>query len=63
MVDVIAKSVDTIPKTGLLGLIDQIELHSGGCAMSAAVDMSKTGLKTATLVKIGKDSFGDFLIN
>lgn len=31
--------------------------------MSAAVDMSKIGLKTALLGKVGNDSFGDFLKN
>lgn len=59
--DVIAKPVDNIPKKGLLGLIDGITLHSGGCAMSASIDMSKIGLKTALLGKIGNDSFGSFL--
>lgn len=61
--DVIAKPVDNIPKKGLLGLIDNITLHSGGCAMSASIDMSKIGLKTALLGKIGNDSFGAFLKN
>jgi len=45
--DVIAKPVDAIPNKGLLGLIDGISLHNGGCAMSASIDMSKIGLKTA----------------
>ena len=61
--DVIAKPVDDIPKSGLLGLIDGITLHSGGCAMSAAIDMSKIGLNTALLGKVGNDSFGEFLKN
>ena len=61
--DIIAKPVDRIPNKGLLGLIDSITMHSGGCAMSAAVDMAKIGLKTAVLGKVGKDSFGEFLRN
>jgi sugar/nucleoside kinase (ribokinase family) len=61
--DVIAKPVDKIPQKGLLGLIGGITLHSGGCAMSAAVDMSKIGLKTALLGKVGNDSFGEFMKN
>jgi len=61
--DVIAKPVDSIPNKGLLGLIDGISLHNGGCAMSASIDMSKIGLETALLGKIGNDSFGDFLKN
>jgi len=59
--DVIAKPVNSIPKKGLLGLIDGISLHSGGCAMSAAIDMSKIGLNIAFLGKVGNDSFGEFL--
>jgi len=59
--DLIAKPVDKIPEAGLLERIDSIELYSGGCAMSAGIDMSKLGLKTAVLGKIGNDSFGEFL--
>ncbi|MCL1855983.1 MAG: carbohydrate kinase family protein [Clostridia bacterium] len=59
--DLIAKPVDTIPGAGLLERIDSIGLYSGGCAMSAGIDMSKLGLKTAVLGKIGNDSFGEFL--
>ena len=59
--DVIAKPVDKIPEAGLLERIGCIETYTGGCAMSAGIDMSKIGLKTAVLGKIGRDSFGDFL--
>ncbi|NLB80646.1 MAG: carbohydrate kinase family protein [Clostridiaceae bacterium] len=59
--DVIAKPVDKIPDKGLLNLISGISLHSGGCAMSAAVDMSILGIKAAILGKVGNDSFGEFL--
>ncbi len=59
--DVITKPVDTIPRSGLLTRVDSIELFSGGCAMSAGIDMAKIGMKTAVLGKVGRDSFGDFL--
>lgn len=59
--DVITKPVDSVPKSGLLTRVDSIELFSGGCAMSAGIDMSKIGVKTAVLGKVGKDSFGKFL--
>ncbi len=61
--DVLAKPVDRIPPKGLLGLIDGISLYSGGCAMSAAIDMAKIGIDTAVLGKVGNDSFGGFLKN
>lgn len=59
--DVIAKPVDRIPEPGLLERIGSIETFTGGCAMSAGIDMSKIGLKTAVLGKVGNDSFGEFL--
>ena len=61
--DVIAKPVDKIPEAGLLERIGSIETFTGGCAMSAGIDMSKIGIKTAVLGKIGDDSFGTFLKN
>lgn len=61
--DVIAKPVDKIPAPGLLERINGIETFTGGCAMSAGIDMAKIGIKTAVLGKIGNDSFGSFLKN
>lgn len=59
--DVIAKPVDKIPAAGLLERINGIEVYSGGCAMSAGIDMAKIGISTAVLGKVGNDSFGSFL--
>ena len=61
--DVIAKPVDKIPEPGLLERISGIETFTGGCAMSAGIDMAKIGIKTAVLGKIGADSFGEFQKN
>lgn len=61
--DVIAKPVDKIPSSGLLERISSIETYTGGCAMSAGIDMAKIGIKTAVLGKVGNDSFGEFLKN
>jgi len=59
--DVISKPVDEIPERGKLGLIDRIELYTGGCAVNAAIDMAKIGLSTALIGKIGNDGFGKFI--
>jgi sugar/nucleoside kinase (ribokinase family) len=59
--DVIAKPVDMIPERGKLGLIDRIELYTGGCAVSSSIDMAKIGLNTAIIGKIGNDGFGRFI--
>jgi len=61
--DVIAKPVDSIPGKGLLSTVNSISMHSGGCAMSAAIDMSILGLNTALIGKVGNDIFGDYLKN
>jgi len=61
--DVIAKTVNTLPGEGKLELIDQLELHLGGCASNAAVDLEKIGIKTAVIGRVGADGFGSFVIN
>ncbi|MDR3625201.1 MAG: carbohydrate kinase family protein [Ignavibacteriaceae bacterium] len=61
--DVIAKTVNSLPQEGKLDLIDQIELHLGGCASNAAVDLEKIGIKTAVIGRVGDDGFGSFVIN
>lgn len=61
--DVITKPVDEVPKKGLLGLVDSIELFSGGNAMTAAINIKKIGMESAVIGKIGTDPFGDFLEN
>lgn len=59
--DAIAKVVDEMPEKGKLQPIDQISLHSGGCAVNAAIDLSRMGINSALIGKIGKDGFGEFL--
>lgn len=61
--DIIAKPVDNIPDKGLLKTIDSISMHSGGCAMSASIDMSILGLNATLIGKVGNDIFGDYLKN
>lgn len=59
--DAIARTVDGLPESGKLQLIDKIELFTGGCATSAAIDMAKLGLNVAIIGKIGNDGFGKFM--
>lgn len=61
--DAIAKTVDEIPDRGKLQPVDQISLHTGGCAMSASIDLAKLGMKAAILGKVGRDGFGEFIVN
>lgn len=59
--DVIARPVDRLPAPGMLGLVDQIELRAGGCAVSTASALSKLGLRAAVVGNVGDDAFGQFL--
>ncbi len=60
--DAIARSVDGLPESGKLQLVDTIELFTGGCAANAAIDMAKMGLNVAILGKVGNDGFGKFML-
>lgn len=60
--DIVAKPVDRYPERGKLVLVDTIELHTGGCASNTGVSLAKIGVDTAVLGKVGKDAFGDFII-
>ena len=60
--DVIAKPVEALPEKGRLGLVDEMSLHSGGCAMNTGNALGKLGIATAAFGKVGDDGFGDFLL-
>lgn len=60
--DVVAKPVGKIPERGKLELVDRMELHSGGCAANTGICLARLGVKTAIAGKVGRDGFGDFLI-
>lgn len=59
--DVVAKTVSQIPEPGKLELIDGISMHTGGCAVNAAVDLAKLGIDTSICSLVGEDAFGDFI--
>jgi sugar/nucleoside kinase (ribokinase family) len=59
--DVIARTVDGLPESGKLQLVNNIELFSGGCAANSAIDMAILGLNVAVIGKVGKDGFGKFM--
>ncbi|MBK7978721.1 MAG: carbohydrate kinase family protein [Ignavibacteriae bacterium] len=60
--DVIAKAVDKLPKEGELDIVEQIEMHLGGCAANCSVDLELIGVKTAVIGKVGEDGLGSFVI-
>lgn len=60
--DVMVKPVNQLPPRGTLDRVDAITLHSGGNAMTAALNIRKLGLTSALVGKVGSDPFGDFLL-
>ncbi len=59
---VVAKPVKQWPEEGKLVLVDQMELHTGGCAVNTGIDLARLGVKVSVMGKVGNDAFGDFMI-
>ncbi|MHC4328889.1 MAG: carbohydrate kinase family protein, partial [Planctomycetota bacterium] len=60
--DVVVAPVSSLPSKGKATLVDSISLHNGGCACNTAVSLGKLGIDTAVIGKVGRDTFGNFLI-
>ena len=60
--DALGRPIDTIPEKARLQLFDQMELHTGGCAINTGIAMAKLGNDVTVIGKVGADGFGDFLI-
>jgi sugar/nucleoside kinase (ribokinase family) len=61
--DIIGRPLRAVPDPGRLVLVDEMSLHTGGCAINAATALSRLGLPVEVIGKIGSDSFGDFILN
>ncbi len=61
--DVVGRPLHAIPAPGRLVLVDEMGLHSGGCAVNAATALAQFGLPVEVIGKVGADPFGDFLVN
>ena len=59
--DAIARPVDELPERGSLGLVDEISLHGGGCALNTASVLVRLGLSAGAAGKVGDDALGAFL--
>lgn len=60
--DVITKPVDTLPERGKLLPVAEISLHTGGCGQNCSMALAKLGMDVGIMGKIGKDGFGDFIL-
>jgi sugar/nucleoside kinase (ribokinase family) len=63
VVDVICRPVDDLPERGTVGLVEEVVLQGGGCALSTASALVRLGLEAAVAGKVGADRFGDFLVD
>jgi len=61
--DVVVRTVAALPGKGKATFVDRISLHNGGCACNTAVALGKLGVRTAAIGKLGRDPFGDFLMD
>jgi len=61
--DIIGKTIDELPEKGKLNLVDNISLHIGGCAANVAIGLSKIGIPSSIIGKIGNDSLGGYLLS
>ncbi len=60
--DVVGRPVRAIPDPGRLVLVEEMALHTGGCALNTATGLARFGLPVEVIGKVGTDPFGDFLV-
>jgi len=61
--DVVGKPIKSIPEPGRLVLVEEMSLHTGGCAVNTATALARLGMPVEVIGKVGTDPFGDFLLN
>ena len=61
--DIVGRPLRTVPAPGRLVLVDEMSLHTGGCAINTGTALARLGLPVEVIGKIGTDSFGDFVLN
>lgn len=61
--DVVAGPLRAYPAAGRLSLVEQMELHTGGCAANSAIALAKLGVSTGVMGKVGDDTFGRFIVD
>lgn len=61
--DVVGRPMRSIPDPGRLVLVDEMSLHTGGCAVNTGSALALLGLPVEVVGKAGADPFGDFLVS
>ncbi|HIC90308.1 MAG TPA: sugar kinase [Anaerolineae bacterium] len=60
--DVVARPVTRFPERGRLELVDEMSLHTGGCAVNSGITLARLGFSVGVIGKVGSDGFGDFIV-
>ena len=61
--DVLGKPLKSIPEPGRLVLVEEMSLHTGGCAVNTATALASLGVPVEIVGKVGSDPFGEFLLS
>ncbi len=61
--DLFVPPLSRLPAAGELLVTDDFLMGAGGCAANVAVVLSKLGVASRVVGKVGHDSFGDFVID
>jgi sugar/nucleoside kinase (ribokinase family) len=61
--DLFVPPLPRLPAAGELLVTDDFLMGAGGCAANVAVVLSKLGVDSRVVGKVGRDSFGDFVIS
>jgi sugar/nucleoside kinase (ribokinase family) len=61
--DVACSPIDHVPEAGELVAPDRIQLALGGCASNTALDLARLGLRVGASGCVGRDVFGQFIID
>jgi len=60
--DTLAKPIERMPAWRQLAVVEQVELHVGGCASNTGTGLARLGFRVAAMGRLGKDGFGDFVL-
>lgn len=61
--DVVGRPVRRVPDPGRLALVEEMGLYAGGCAINTATVLARFDFAVEVIGKIGRDPFGDFLLD